>query len=306
MPRKRIKRFLRFFYFSLIITIMFFFFLLPGCLSFRISQKDLEKKFKNSQIKPVLHNLRMEGRKIHYAEIGKDSAPLPLVFFVHGSPGSWSAWIDFFKDEELLQKVKMVAPDRPGFGESDYGQTEISLQKQAACMKAVLEKYQTHHPLILIGHSLGGPLIAQMAMDYPDLADALIFVAPSIDPELEKVYWYQRAADWSVVRWALPGSIKASNQEILPLKGELEKMLPHWKDIRQRCIYIHGTEDSLVPVENTNFAKKMLKNAKTDYIIIEGMSHFVPWQRPELIKKAILKLLDEFQSNNSIRIRVSK
>jgi pimeloyl-ACP methyl ester carboxylesterase len=275
-------------------TLLLFFLLIfvaPSCMSFRMSEREVRKYFQDAKVKPTLHRYKMPEREMHYAEIGSDS--LPTVIFVHGSPGSWSAWVDFFKDSALIANVKMVAVDRPGFGHSGYARTERSLQKQVELLKPVLEKYQNSRPVILVGHSLGGPLIARIVMDYPDFADGLVYVAPSIDPALEKVLWYQRAGDFFLVRWLLPGSIKASNQEILPLKGELEKMLPMWKNITQRSVYIHGTKDQLVPVANTDFAKRMLTNAPTEYVIVEGMNHFVPWSHPQLIREAILKLVKE-------------
>ncbi len=52
-------------------------------------------------------------------------------------------------------------------------------------MKPILELV-VNQKTILVGHSLGGPVIARTAMDYPDLVDGLILVGGSIDPEMEK------------------------------------------------------------------------------------------------------------------------
>ncbi|MCU0446797.1 MAG: alpha/beta hydrolase [Microscillaceae bacterium] len=286
---KRIKQGLFIF---LIIFLFLIIFVMPSCLSFRMSDRKVQEYFANQPQKPVLVDLKVGKRKMRYAHIGNDS--LPVAVFMHGSPGSWTDWKDFFKDSTLLRSVKMVAIDRPGFGQSGYGNTERSLQKQAELVKPILDKFQQKRPLILIGHSLGGPLIARLVMDYPQVADALVFVAPSIAPEHEKVFWIQHVGNWIPFRWLIPGAMKASIQEILPLKEELTKMLPLWQNIRQRTIYIHGTIDQLVPIGNADFAKKMLKNAPTDYVIVEQMNHFVPWSHPHLIKEAILKIVAEW------------
>src|SRR5687768_6432386 len=103
----------------------------------------------------------------------------PLALFVHGSPGSLSAFIDFLADTALLSKTLLITADRPGFGYSNFGNAEPSLKKQGETLKPLLEMYRNNRPLILIGHSLGGPLIAKMAIDYPDLVDGLIIVAGS-------------------------------------------------------------------------------------------------------------------------------
>jgi pimeloyl-ACP methyl ester carboxylesterase len=262
--------------------------ILSSCMSFKTSQKDIDKAFLNYKMKPVLHQIKVNDVMMNYAEIGSDS--LPVAFFVHGSPGSWSGFMDFMKDTILLKKVKMVSVDRIGFGESDYGYAEESLVHQAEYLKPIVLKYkQMGKKIILIGHSLGGPMIARMAMDYPELIDNLIIVAGSIAPNLEPhEKWFRIPMDFMPIRVLIPASFRASNHEILYLKPELEKMLPLWKNIRQPVIVIQGGKDMFVSPKNADFAEKMLVNAKSLKVVrIDTMNHFVPWSHPQLIKKAI-------------------
>ena len=238
---------------------------------------------------PQEYRIHVLDKDINYVENGKDS--LPVAFFVHGSPGSWSAFAGFMKDSVLLQKVKMVSVDRIGFGYSDFGHGEKSLAKQVAYLKPIVSKYKAQgKKIILIGHSLGGPIIAKMAIDYPELVDNLIFVAGSIDPTLEPTRWYRYIMDFVGVRYIIPKSFRASNDEILYLKEELEEMIPQWQLIRQPCIVIQGNKDVLVHPKNAAFAKRMLVNAESVEIWLkDDMNHFVPWSNPELINQAILK-----------------
>jgi pimeloyl-ACP methyl ester carboxylesterase len=264
--------------------------ILSSCLTFKVSQKEIDKKFMGYSMKPVQHQMKVQGVKMNYAEIGSDS--LPVAFFVHGSPGSWGGFIDFMKDTFLLKKVKMVAVDRIGFGESDFGNAEKSLIVQAELLKPIVAKYKKlGKKIILIGHSLGGPMIARMAMDYPELIDNLIIVAGSIAPDLEpNEKWFRIPMDFMPIRILIPASFRASNHEILYLKPELEKMLPLWKNIRQPVIVIQGGKDFLVNPKNADFAEKMLVNAKSLKVVrIDTMNHFVPWSHPQLIKKAIIE-----------------
>lgn len=265
--------------------------ILSSCLTFKVSQKEIDKKFLGYSMKPIQHQMEVQGVKMNYAEIGSDS--LPVAFFVHGSPGSWGGFIDFMKDTVLLKKVKMVAVDRIGFGDSDFGYGEKSLILQAELLKPIVEKYKkSGKKIILIGHSLGGPLIARMAMDYPALIDNLIIVAGSIAPDLEpNEKWFRIPMDFMPISILIPASFRASNHEILYLKPELEKMLPLWKNIRQPIIVIQGGKDMLVDPKNADFAEKMLVNAKSlEVVRINTMNHFVPWSHPQLIKKAILEI----------------
>jgi pimeloyl-ACP methyl ester carboxylesterase len=268
--------------------------ILSSCLTFKVNQKEIDKKFLGYQMKPVQHQMEVQGVKMNYAEIGSDS--LPVAFFVHGSPGSWSAFIDFMKDTVLLKKVKMVAVDRIGFGKSDFGNGEKSLVAQVELLKPIVAKFKkSGKKIILIGHSLGGPIIARMAMDYPELIDNLIIVAGSIAPDLEpNEKWFRIPMDFMPISILIPASFRASNHEILYLKPELEKMLPLWKNIRQPVIVIQGGKDMLVNPKNAEFAEKMLVNAKSLKVVrIDTMNHFVPWSHPQLIKKAIEAMSSE-------------
>jgi pimeloyl-ACP methyl ester carboxylesterase len=269
---------------------VFLMILLHACMpSFRMSSKEVDAYFSARNLKAQQHKYEIGGREIHYVEAGNPANP--LVLFVHGSPGSLSAFIDFLADTALLPRVFMVTSDRPGFGYSNFGVAEPSLAKQGAALKPILELYKNNRPRILVGHSLGGPLIAKMAIDYPDLIDGLIIVAGSVDPELEpNETWFRAPLATPFLSWILPRSLRSSNEEIYQLKPELEKMIPYWKNITCPVIVIQGTNDELVPYENVNFLKKMLVNAPVSYVIKENMNHFVPWSDPYLIREAILKM----------------
>ncbi len=256
-------------------------------LSFRTSEIEQKKYLlEHGQEEPTFASFESGNQKLHCIHVGNDS--LPLVVLVHGSPGSSNAFLDYLSDTTLTKVAQVVAVDRPGYGYSNYGETEPSLKKQAAVLKGILEKYHRKNA-ILLGHSFGAPVIARMAMDFPDLVSGLVIVAGSIDPDLEPREWWRKPLNWFLVRWILPKSLRVCNQEILPLYTELEKMLPLWKKITCPVTVIQGEKDDLVPRGNADFAEKMLVNSeKVDVQIIEGGNHFVLWSlRKEIIAKII-------------------
>jgi len=239
-------------------------------------------------MKPEIQQYEINNREINYAVIGADS--LPTAIFFHGAPGSWSAFIDFMKDEDLIKHVQIVSVDRPGYGHSNFGNSVTSLTAQAKLLQPLLDKF-SHTKNILIGHSLGGPVIARIAMDFPEITNSLIMVAPSIDPSLEPDEdWFRFPLRTPFLRWILPTSFRVTNDEIYFLEEELEIMMPLWEKIKLPVTVIQGGEDSLVPPANASFAKKMLVNAESlDIMFKEDMNHFVPWNNPQLIKEAIMK-----------------
>jgi pimeloyl-ACP methyl ester carboxylesterase len=265
---------------------------LHACMpKFRMSRSEVDQYFSKHHIQGKQEVYRTGFRDIHYVKAGIDS--MPLVLFVHGSPGSLSAFIHFLADTSLTHHTLVVSTDRPGFGYSNFGNAEPSLQKQAEALRPILEKYHSNRPIILVGHSLGGPLICRMAMDFPQLVDGLVIVAGSISPELEpNETWFRAPLATPFLSWLLPGSFRASNEEIYQLKPQLEEMLPLWKNISCPVIVIQGNNDDLVPKENADFAKKMLVNAHVELVRIDGMNHFVPWSNPGLIHDAIVRILN--------------
>ncbi len=260
-----------------------------GCVQFRMSPKEVEQFYADKSKTPRLVSYEVMGRKMHYAETGKESGP--LVVFVHGSPGSWSAFRDFMADPVMLDRAKIISVDRPGFGYSEFGHPEVSLARQAEMIAPILEKNQHLRPIIVVGHSLGGAVIAKIGMDYTDRIDGLVMIAPSIDPDLEPKEWYRHGLRLPLINMLVPRSFMVSNEEILPLRGELTRMLDDWDKITVPVTVIHGEKDNWVPVGNADFAKEKLVNAEARVIIDPEVGHFIPWQRPDIVRRAIISHL---------------
>lgn len=264
---------------------------LHSCMTFRSNSKEVDEYFKKKDVDGTQLSYKVGFRDIHYVKAGDQTKP--LVVFIHGSPGSLTAFIHFLADTSLLRQTEMISTDRPGFGYSNFGNGVGSLHEQCEILLPMIEANKNGRPVILVGHSLGGPLIARMAFEHPDLIDGLVIVAGSIDPELEpNETWFRAPLATPFLSWVLPRSLRASNEEIYHLKPELEEMLPMWAEIRCPVIVIQGKKDSLVPAANADFAKKMLVNAPVEFIFKDDMDHFVPWSNPELIQEAIVTLID--------------
>ncbi len=255
-------------------------------VDFSVSEEQIEAAFEDVHYSPEFRNFSFEGREMFYVSIGDTSKQ--ALLFVHGSPGSWDNFLYFLNDKTLLEKYQLISVDRPGFGKSGNGIPERSLAKQAELINEVLVLENTS--AILIGHSYGGPVIVRMAIDYPEYADGLVLVAGSVDPELEETKWYQIPVHYKILSWILPDIIYSTNEEILALKNELIEMKPGWEKINQPVSIIQGGKDNLVPKENADFAQKMLVNANVYMAIDFEMNHFVPWNRPQLIKNEIHRI----------------
>lgn len=253
--------------------------------SFEVSPKEMENYFKDKPQQPVFKTYTALNHKMSYVETGSDTNQ--LILFVHGAPGSWDAFMRYLGDTSLMHRAQLVSVDRPGFGKSDFGKSVTSIEEQAAMMKPILDANKSGKPAILVGHSLGGAVIARMAMDYPDQVGALVFLAPAIDPDNEKIWSISYPADWKVFRWMVPTVWRVTNDEKLSHSAELKKMVPLWENIKIPCTYIYGEKDKIVPPVNVQFAKKMLVNAPPQVISFPNENHFIPWTQYDTIVNVV-------------------
>ncbi|GAB5526140.1 MAG: hypothetical protein Roseis2KO_40120 [Roseivirga sp.] len=267
-----------------------------SCISFSKSDREVDKYFEGLPVKPVSETYEVDGYKMHYKVL--DKGQQATLVFVHGTPGSWDAFISYFKDSTYYNQAVIVSPDRPGFGKSSYGKPVASLEQQCKLLAPILEKYPA--PRILIGHSLGGPVVARMAMDHPDLVEGIVMLAPALAPELEpEEDWFRVPMRWPIIEGLVPKVVRISNEEVIYLKEELELMLPLWEKITDPSVVIQGEADGLVHPGNGPFADSMLVNATKEIIMLEGQNHFLPWNEYPLVQKTVLKLLSELRAGDS-------
>ena len=281
---------------SVIILFIVFSQVVSGCVSFSMSDKEFKKYYENEPVQPESIIYDVDGYQMHYVAL--DQGQEATLVFVHGTPGSWSAFADYLKDTAYYNHAVVVSPDRPGFGKSSYGKPVASLEEQCNLLVPILEKYPA--PRILIGHSLGGPIVARMAMDHPDLVEGIIMLAPALDPELEpEEDWFRVPMRWPVIEGLVPMVFRISNEELIFLEEELELMLPLWASIKVPSTVIQGGKDNLVHPGNAAFADSALVNAPAEIIFLEEQNHFLPWNEYPLVKETVLKMLKELKQQGS-------
>jgi len=262
-----------------------------SCMKMRMSPDNTKSFFEQARTVFSSEQFSSNGHDIHYIQTGDDGKP--TLVFVHGSPGSWDAFKEYLKDSMLLKKYRMIAIDRPGFGYSNFGQAE-DLQVQSNLINAFLKTKDNKQPVILVGHSMGGPVIVKMATLVPDQYKALVIVAGSIDPDAEKPENWRRIIKVKPIRYLIPGAMRPANDELWLLKQDLVDLKPKLKNIRSEVTIIHGTKDQLVPYSNVDFMKKEFMNAKNmELISIKEANHFIPWTHFETIRNALLNLKSE-------------
>lgn len=235
--------------------------------------------------RPELKQLNLPGRSLRIAEM-QGTGQRPLLF-VHGSPGDWQAWARYLDAPALAAYNPRVAVDRPGFGGSGAGRVMPDLRAQAELLVAALPPGP---PAVLVGHSLGGPLIAWMALDHPEKVCGAVLVAGSIAPELEAPRWYNRLAETALARWLAPPEMLWSNHEILALQGELRRLDAEWSRLQRPLVILQGEQDELVDPRTADYAEARIPAAWRRIVRVPEQGHFLLWDQPALVIDAIRSL----------------
>jgi pimeloyl-ACP methyl ester carboxylesterase len=268
--------------------ILFYLVFCQSCMRMRMTSAETKTFFTESKTTYIDSSLVINDYTIHYIETGNKNAS--TLFFVHGSPGSWDAYKNYLKDTLLLSKYRMIAIDRIGFGYSNFGQAE-DLKTQSYILEKFTKLTANGKPIYLIGHSLGGPTIIEMAAEKANDYSALIILAGSVDPKVETPEQWRAIIKKRPIRYLIPGALRTSNDELWYLKNDLYALKPKLRNITTKVIIIHGTKDSLVPYSNVAFMKSEFYNAKTlDIISIKEANHFIPWDHYAEIRDVLYKL----------------
>lgn len=254
----------------------------------RISDKIANEKFLKEGV--VLHTdfFKTDGFKIHYAKTGNDT--FPSLFFVHGSPDSWTRYEEYMKDKDLLARYRMISIDRPGFGYSQFGDAK-NLKDQSKLISPFIRSIQNGKPIYAVGHSYGGAMVVKLQTDNIDLFDGLILLAAAVDPKEEKPERWRYMMNIPPLKYLLPGAYRPSNTELVYLKEDLKELDKEWEKITCPVWIIHGDKDTYVPVANVDYAKKKLTKARSVEVkILPGANHFIPKDRYEEIKELLMRL----------------
>ncbi|HEX4592599.1 MAG TPA: alpha/beta hydrolase [Gemmataceae bacterium] len=114
--------------------------------------------------------------KVHYKSLGEGPT---AVVFVHGWCCDHTVWKD--QAAALDGKVRCLFVDLPGYGQSDKPKVDYTIDLFARGVDAVLKDAGVTKA-VLVGHSMGTPVVRQVYRQHPDKVQALVFVDGSLRP----------------------------------------------------------------------------------------------------------------------------
>lgn len=105
-----------------------------------------------------------DGRQLCYAEYGDPSGV--TIFLFHGNPNSRLLW-DVIPGSPFLPNVRLVAPDRPGYGRTDFVKGVTTVENWPNDIVALADSLGIEK-FAVFGPSAGGPFTLSCAWKIPE------------------------------------------------------------------------------------------------------------------------------------------
>lgn len=228
-------------------------------------------------------------------------AQLTSLVFIHGAGGTGQLW-----QNQLLAFPRALAPDLPGHPE---GTGLSTVSDMAGWILRFLEE-RGLGPCVIGGHSLGGAVALQAALDVPDRLKGLILIATGSRLRVRPEFFDQIRQDFDAAIeellkwWFAPG---ASKRVVDRGRRGLRALSPavlhddFWaagrfdvtdrlREIRLPTLIICGTEDRMTPMKYAEFLHQNIRGSHL--VAIPNAGHMVPLEQPKSCNEAIAKFLD--------------
>jgi pimeloyl-ACP methyl ester carboxylesterase len=247
------------------------------------------------------------GSRVRYKVLG--SGPGTLVF-VHGWTGSLDMW-RLQAPVFAAKGFRVIALDLPGHGGSDAPDVAYTMELFARAVDAVMRDAGAARA-VLVGHSMGTPVVREFYRRHPEKTRALVSVdgslralftpeeaeeilvpyrGPGYAQQLERFADFMIPADQPALRAEAKGIMTKTPQRVALSAFENMADPENFREdpIRVPLLCVLA-RDSHWPADYEAFVRRLAP--QSEYRVLEGVGHFVMLQRPTEFNAILSEFLD--------------
>jgi pimeloyl-ACP methyl ester carboxylesterase len=250
--------------------------------------------------------VKVEGRTIHYLTGVNGIAPgRRNIIFIHGAGGNAFAWQN--QRRALDRGVNTICVDLPGHGQSS-GPSCASIAAYSHWLLRFLASLGLSG-VIAAGHSMGGGVILEAAIEYPELLQALILVGSgarlrvrseifqSLDSDFNNTAeqllrnCYGPGSSKKLIKWGLKHLLSEVPAVVLADFRACDAFdrMADIAQIKKPALILCGSEDSMTPPKYSQYLAEKLERATLR--IVDQAGHMAMVEKPFEVNASILKFL---------------
>jgi pimeloyl-ACP methyl ester carboxylesterase len=233
-----------------------------------------------------------EGARIWYASYGAG----PPVILLHGGLGHSGNW--GYQVPALVENgYRAVVIDSRGHGRSTRDARPYTYELMASDVLAAMDVLQLEKAA-LVGWSDGACTALVLATNAPARAAGVFFFACNMDPsgtkEIEFTPTLQRCFGRHVKDYARLSATPDQFDAFSEAVGLMQKTQPNYsaRDLARISVpvaIVQSEHDEFIKREHAEYLARSIP--KAEFLLLEGVSHFAPLQRPGEFNTAMLGFL---------------
>jgi pimeloyl-ACP methyl ester carboxylesterase len=237
-----------------------------------------------------------QGARIWYSTYGSG----PAVMLLHGGLGYSGNW--GYQVPALVRNgYRAVLMDSRGHGRSTRDERPFSYELMASDVLAVMDALGIARATF-VGWSDGACTSLILGATVPDRVAGVLFFACNMDPSGVKPFESSPTVDRCFGRhtqdYAELSSTPENFNELVKDLSLMQRMQPNYSatelsKIRVPVVIVQSEHDEFIRREHAEYLARSIPNAA--FVLLDGVSHFAPLQRPEQFNTAMLAFIGKVQ-----------
>ena len=232
------------------------------------------------------------GARIWYSAYGAGS-PVVLLHGGLGHSGNWGYQVPAL----VRNGYRAILIDSRGHGRSTRDARPYTYELMASGVLSVMDALYLEKAA-LIGWSDGACTALVLAAQIPERVDGVFFFACNMDPSGTKEFEFTPIIGCCIARHMKDYSELSSTpdkfQEFSEAVGLMQRTQPNYSvndlaRIRVPVMIVQSEHDEFIKLEHAEYLARSIPNAQ--FVILQGVSHFAPLQRPEEFNRTLLTFL---------------
>lgn len=233
-----------------------------------------------------------DGARIWYSTYGSG----PAVVLLHGGLGHSGNW--GYQAPALVQSgYRAILIDSRGHGQSTRDERPFSYELMASDVLAVMDALDLTRAT-LVGWSDGACTSLILGATVPERVAGVLFFACNMDPSGVKPFQASPTVDRCFARhtqdYAALSSTPEKFNDLVKDLSFMQRTQPDYSaddlsKIQVQVEIVQSERDEFIRREHAEYLARSIPNAA--FVLLDGVSHFAPLQRPEQFNDALLSFV---------------